>query len=94
MSDWNKKLIAKAFKINRSENTECTIPVATDAYGMGIDNPDIRLVIQWDLPMSFDSMIQRIGCAGRKGQQAWFILLTPKWTKVKGPDEVKKILDK
>ncbi len=80
MSDWDKELIAKAFKINGSENTECTIFVAIDAYGMGIDNPDIRLVIQWDLPISYDSMIQRMGRVGKKGQQAWFILLTPKWT--------------
>lgn len=94
MSDWDKELIAKAFQINGSENSECIILVATDAYGMGIDNPDIRLVIQWDLPISFDSMIQRMGRAERKGQQAWFILLTPKWTQVKGPDERKKILNK
>lgn len=45
MSDWDKKLIAKAFKTPGNENTECIILVATDAYGMGIDNPDIRLVI-------------------------------------------------
>lgn len=57
MSDWDKELIAKAFKINGSENTKCTILVATDTYGMNIDNLDIRLVIQWDLPISFDSMI-------------------------------------
>lgn len=94
MSDWDKELTAKAFKISGAENTECIILVATDAYGMGINNPDIRLVIQWDLPISFDSMIQRMGRAGRKGQQAWFVLLTPKWTKVTGPDEITKILDK
>lgn len=35
-----------------------------------------------------------MGRVERKGQQAWFILLTPKGTKVKGPDEVKKILNK
>lgn len=94
MSDWDKELIAKAFKIPGNENAECMILVATDAYGMGIDNPDIQLVIEWDLPLSFDSMIQRMGRAGRKGQQSWFVLLTPKWTQVKGPDEIEKILKK
>lgn len=57
MSDWDKGFIAQAFRVKGDENTECTILVATNAYGMGIDNPDIRLVVQWDLPMSFDSMI-------------------------------------
>ena len=79
MSDWDKDLISKAFRIPGEDNTSCTILVATDAYGMGIDNPDIRLVVQWDLPISFDSMIQRMGCAGKKGvQQAVFVFLTPK----------------
>lgn len=57
MSDWDKELIAKALKINRSENTKYIIFIATNTYGMGIDNPNIRLVIQWDLPIGFDSMI-------------------------------------
>lgn len=39
-------------------------------------------------------MIQRMGRAGRKSQQAWFVLLTPKWTKVTRPNEITKILDK
>lgn len=37
MSDWAKSRIAASFKVNGDENTECTILVATDAYGMGID---------------------------------------------------------
>lgn len=41
MSDWDKKLIAKAFKINRSKNTKYTNLVAIDAYDMGIDNLNI-----------------------------------------------------
>lgn len=94
MSEWDKSLIAAAFKINGEENNECVILVATDAYGMGIDNPDIRLIIQWDFPIGFDAMIQRIGRAGRKGQQSTFVLLTPKWTQVKSPEEVEKILAK
>lgn len=92
MSDWDKSLIANAFKVNGEENTECTILVATDAYGMGIDNPDIKVVIQWDLPTSFDTMIQCMGRAGRKGQQSTFVLFAPKWTQVQGPDEIEKIL--
>lgn len=91
MSDWDKTIIASAFKIVNEENTKCIILVATDAYGMGIDNPDIRLVIQWDLPLSFDSMIQRMGRAGRKENcQASFVLFTPKWTEVTGPEEIEK----
>lgn len=66
MSDWDKELTAKAFKISGAENTKCIILVATNAYGMGIDNPDIRLVIQWDLLISFDSMIQRMGLPEEK----------------------------
>lgn len=45
MSDWNKELIAKTFKINKSKNIEYTIFIATNAYGIGIDNLDIQLVI-------------------------------------------------
>lgn len=45
MSDWNKDLIANAFLQLGDENIECIILVATDAYGIGIDNPDIKLVI-------------------------------------------------
>lgn len=46
MLDWHKELIAKAFKTPGNKNTECIIFVVTDAYRMGIDNPDIRLVVQ------------------------------------------------
>ena len=66
MSDRDKDLILKAFCIPGEDNTNCTILVVTDAYGMGIDNPDIGLVVWWNLLISFDLMIQRIGRAGRK----------------------------
>lgn len=55
---------------------------------MGIDNPDVKLVIQWDLPISFDSMIQRMGRAGRKGGYSYFVLFSPKWTMVKDEEEI------
>lgn len=46
MSHWDKAIIAKAFQGVQNENTDYIILIATDAYGMGIDNPDIKLVIQ------------------------------------------------
>lgn len=45
MSELDKSLIVNAFKIKGEENNECVILVATDAYSMSIDNPDIRLII-------------------------------------------------
>lgn len=88
LSDWDKGLTAAAFAVAADENEECVILVATDAYGMGINNPDVKLVIQWDIPLSFDSMIQQMGRAGRKGGQSTFILFTPKWSEVKDPKEI------
>lgn len=46
MSDWDKNLTVAAFCIPRDENLECVIFVAINAYGMGIDNPNVKLVIQ------------------------------------------------
>lgn len=73
---------------------QCTILVAIDAYSMGIDNPDIKLVIHWNLPLSFNSIIQQMGWARRKGGQATFVLLTPKWTQIKDQEEIEKRLEK
>ena len=44
MSKWDKSLIAKVFKVVGEENNECIVFVATDAYSMGIYNPDIWLI--------------------------------------------------
>lgn len=64
---WDKELIAKASKTPGNENTECIILILSNTYGMGMNNPDIRLVVKWDLLLSYDSMIQRIAQAKRKG---------------------------
>lgn len=60
MSEWDKSLNANAFAVPADQNTEYTILVATDAYGMGINNPNVKLVIQWDITLSFDSMISHL----------------------------------
>ena len=90
ISEWDKEITAKAFMILGDQNHECTIVVATDKYGMGINNPDVRLVVQWDIPTTVDAMIQRLGRAGRDGNQSIFVLITPKWTNIKDPKELEQ----
>ncbi|MFT5832832.1 MAG: ATP-dependent DNA helicase RecQ [Cognaticolwellia sp.] len=63
-------------------NNQTRVMVSTNAFGMGIDKPDVRTVIHLTLPDSLEAYFQEAGRAGRDGNRAFSILLYSETDKV------------
>ncbi len=66
---------SRSWKQEAWTNGQIRIMVSTNAFGMGIDKPDVRVVVHLTLPDSLEAYFQEAGRAGRDGKRAYAVLL-------------------
>lgn len=67
--------VIRAELVELFQERDIDVMVATNAFGMGVDAPDIRLVVHYDAPLSLEAYVQEAGRAGRDGKPAYAVLL-------------------
>lgn len=72
----------KDLRQKRWQSGEVRVMVATNAFGMGIDKPDVRIVLHLDLPDSPEAYFQEAGRTGRDGEKAYAVILYAKSDKM------------
>ncbi|MDX9880677.1 MAG: ATP-dependent DNA helicase RecQ [Prolixibacteraceae bacterium] len=81
---------SRAVKQENWKTGRTRVIVATNAFGMGIDKPDVRFVINYDAPDSLEAYFQEAGRAGRDGNKAYGVLLFNNSDKLKLQKSVAK----
>lgn len=71
---WERETLTKRFL--GEMKPEIPVVICTNAFGMGLDIPNVRLVIHWQQPASVEDYLQEFGRAGRDGKAALAVLFT------------------
>ena len=76
----NKRLLKTLQKIieNFTKDSCLLVVICTDAFGMGVNCTDVRLVIHYGVPSDAETYVQQIGRSGRDGRESYAVILHSK----------------